>query len=131
MIVILGLFALRISYTDLKYRKIRNPDLALLAIYILLVTSDIQWRSLLIFALLLIVFVLKFPKYLGMGDVKLIIALFPLALEDGAFLNWQLWSWTLGGIYVLALRIFRRSVGLHIPFAPFLFLGFFLAIHPN
>lgn len=126
------IFALNISISDLEFRIIRNRDLLWFSGF----TFVLNWKQfssqtliqILVATLLLATLHLVFSGRIGAGDLKLfwIISFWPTS-----FSSWlQSFSlcWVLGGISsAFFVLIFRRYNG-NIPFAPFIFSGFFASI---
>ncbi|CAB4666963.1 MAG: hypothetical protein F2787_01915 [Actinobacteria bacterium] len=130
-------FALRISFYDLRFHRIRNTDLLVFAsLSVTLIGIDsvlhkryFQCQKSLIFGALL--FVLSFVVYccfessIGAGDIKLL----PIVGFDLSYLTesnpWQAIIWILlcGGLQGLLGFCRDRTFSQRIAFAPAIFLG--------
>ena len=126
-----SLGAIVISFSDLRYRIIRNRDLVLLLLIGLAVnlSEDLHLNFSYLFYVTLITLALLvfFGGKIGAGDLKL---LWVLSFWVPTFTKWLeglSFSWILGGLFAISYLAFknrRRQRNMCIPFAPFIFLGF-------
>ena len=125
-------FAIRISTSDILLRTIRNIDLGYFLTASLIVNNE-KLRGTSFVGALGVVMVCLFLHFafrgkFGIGDLKLFIAMGAWAPD---FLTWFHnfgFSWSLGGIFAVIQFLARRKQSTSIPFAPFIFLGFFSSI---
>jgi Flp pilus assembly protein protease CpaA len=127
--------AVIISLSDIKYRTIRNRDLAVFLLFgIFFNASDYTLRNfqfLLVVSLICISLHLAFSGKIGAGDLKLFWVLFFWVLNFTKWLEGVTLAWILGGVFALAFLALTgrgRERNFSIPFAPFIFLGFLPAI---
>ncbi len=125
------LFAVRMSATDLKYRVVRNRVLIHFALFSLaanyrFITAN-NFRQFIFVILVLVAINQIFHGKIGAGDLKLLLV---LALWSHDFISW-LQFFTIAcalagiasGISALSIWGFEEDI----PFAPFIFGGFFAA----
>ena len=127
--------AVIISYSDLKYRIIRNSDLAVFLLFgIFFNASDYTLKNfqfLLVVSLICISLHLAFSGKIGAGDLKLFWDLIFWVLNFTKRLEGVTLAWILGGVFALVFLGVTgrgRQRNFSIPFAPFIFLGFLPAI---
>jgi Flp pilus assembly protein protease CpaA len=129
------LAAVVISISDIKYRIIRNRDLAIFLIFgVALNVPDYSFKNLgtlLFVSGICIALHLAFKGRIGAGDLKLFWVISFWEISFTSWLEGLTLAWILGGAFallylVLNKRNVRRSFS--IPFAPFIFLGFLPAI---
>jgi Flp pilus assembly protein protease CpaA len=125
----LGAFV--ISFSDLRYRIIRNRDLVLLLLIGLAVnlSEDLHLNFSYLFYVTLITLALLvfFGGKIGAGDLKLFWVLSFWVPTFTKWLEGLSFSWILGGLFAISYLAFknrRRQRNMCIPFAPFIFLGF-------
>lgn len=120
--IIIPLGALVIaSYYDLKYRKV--PNWLTLPVAILALFKVDQFTILILLFALFLLFL--FRRSIGGGDIKLGVAVALWAHILQISQSWLLIALLIGGIYAI---IFRKG---SIPFAPFMALGFAIALLSN
>lgn len=129
------LAAFIISTSDIKYRIIRNRDLIVFLVFgIILNISDYTFKSirtLLLIGLICIALHLAFNGRIGAGDLKLFWVVSFWVISFTSWLEGLTLAWILGGaVALLYLGLNKQNVrrSFSIPFAPFIFLGFFPAI---
>jgi Flp pilus assembly protein protease CpaA len=130
-----SLGAIVISFSDLRYRIIRNRDLALFLLIglALNLSQDLYLNFSYLFYVTLITLALLvfFGGKIGAGDLKLF---WVLSFWVPSFTKWLEglgFSWILGGLFAIWYLAFKnrsRQRNMSIPFAPFIFLGFLPAI---
>ncbi len=127
--------AIVISYSDLRFRIIRNRDLSiLLALGIIIKSSEITLNDLSkvsCITLICIALHLIFKGKIGAGDLKLFWVFSFWTSSISKWLVGLSLSWILGGLFAIAFMAFNyrsKKRILSIPFAPFIFLGFLLVI---
>ena len=120
-----------ISFSDLRYRIIRNRDLVLLLLIGLAVnlSEDLHLNFSYLFYVTLITLALLvfFGGKIGAGDLKLFWVLSFWVPTFTKWLEGLSFSWILGGLFAISYLAFknrRRQRNMCIPFAPFIFLGF-------
>ena len=127
--------AVIISLSDIKYRIIRNRDLAVFLLFGIFFNASNyavkNFQFLLVVSLICISLHLAFSGKIGAGDLKLLWVLFFWVLNFTKWLEGVTLAWILGGVFALASlavtgRVRQRNFS--IPFAPFIFLGFLPAI---
>ena len=123
--------AIVISFSDLRYRIIRNRDLVLLLLIGLAVnlSEDLHLNFSYLFYVTLITLALLvfFGGKIGAGDLKLFWVLSFWVPTFTKWLEGLSFSWILGGLFAISYLAFknrRRQRNMCIPFAPFIFLGF-------
>ncbi|MDA2981747.1 MAG: prepilin peptidase [Actinomycetota bacterium] len=126
-----SLGAIVISFSDLRYRIIRNRDLVLLVLIGLAVnlSQDLHLNFSYLFYVTLITLALLvfFGGKIGAGDLKLFWVLSFWVPSFTKWLEGLSFSWILGGLFAISYLAFknrRRQRNMCIPFAPFIFLGF-------
>lgn len=126
-----SLGAIVISFSDLRYRIIRNRDLVLLLLIGLAVnlSEDLHLNFSYLFYVTLITLALLvfFGGKIGAGDLKLFWVLSFWVPSFTKWLEGLSFSWILGGLFAISYLAFknrRRQRNMCIPFAPFIFLGF-------
>jgi Flp pilus assembly protein protease CpaA len=126
-----SLGAIVISFSDLRYRIIRNRDLVLLLLIGLAVnlSEDLHLNFSYLFYVTLITLALLvfFGGKIGAGDLKLFWVLSFWVPTFTKWLEGLSFSWILGGLFAISYLAFknrRRQRNMCIPFAPFIFLGF-------
>ena len=126
-----SLGAIVISFSDLRYRIIRNRDLVLLLLIGLAVnlSEDLHLNFSYLFYVTLITLALLvfFGGKIGAGDLKLFWVLTFWVPTFTKWLEGLSFSWILGGLFAISYLAFknrRRQRNMCIPFAPFIFLGF-------
>jgi len=126
-----SLGAIVISFSDLRYRIIRNRDLVLLLLIGLAVnlSQDLHLNFFYLFYVTLITLALLvfFGGKIGAGDLKLFWVLSFWVPTFTKWLEGLSFSWILGGLFAISYLAFknrRRQRNMCIPFAPFIFLGF-------
>ncbi|MDA0259954.1 MAG: prepilin peptidase [Actinobacteria bacterium] len=126
-----SLGAIVISFSDLRYRIIRNRDLVLLLLIGLAVnlSQDLHLNFSYLFYVTLITLALLvfFGGKIGAGDLKLFWVLSFWVPSFTKWLEGLSFSWILGGLFAISYLAFknrRRQRNMCIPFAPFIFLGF-------
>ena len=126
-----SLGAIVISFSDLRYRIIRNRDLVLLLLIGLAVnlSEDLHLNFSYLFYVTLITQALLvfFGGKIGAGDLKLFWVLSFWVPTFTKWLEGLSFSWILGGLFAISYLAFknrRRQRNMCIPFAPFIFLGF-------
>jgi Flp pilus assembly protein protease CpaA len=129
------LAAVVISISDIKYRIIRNRDLAVFLIFgIALNVPDYSFKdlgTLLFVSGICIALHLAFKGRIGAGDLKLFWAISFWVISFTSWLEGLTLAWILGGAFALLyLALNKRNVrrSFSIPFAPFIFLGFLPAV---
>jgi Flp pilus assembly protein protease CpaA len=128
------LFALFISYQDIRFRIIRNRYLLWFAGFTVAVNLHRFSRDTLaqitLVTLLLAALHLSFRMKIGAGDLKLFWIISFWSNNFLSYLQYFSLSWVLGGIVsVIFARNFHRHNG-NIPFAPFIFTGFLASALP-
>ena len=125
-------FALKISMSDLTYRKIRNKDLLLFIAASFLVnlpTLGLEvLQTLSVSTLLLSALHLLSHGQIGAGDLKLFLA---LVIWSTNFMQWLALTsaaWVFGGLFAITLLLLKRRATSNIAFAPFIFLAFIAVI---
>jgi Flp pilus assembly protein protease CpaA len=127
--------AIVISISDLRYRIIRNRDL----LFFLLASAVFNFSNLtfensptfLYISLCCVALHLLFQGKIGAGDLKLF---WVIAIWTSNFTKWLeglTIAWILGGLFAIgfvALNHRKNQKIMSIPFAPFIFLGFLIAI---
>ena len=126
-----SLGAIVISFSDLRYRIIRNRDLVLLLLIGLAVnlSEDLHLNFSYLFYVTLITLALLvfFGGKIGAGVLKLFWVLSFWVPTFTKWLEGLSFSWILGGLFAISYLAFknrRRQRNMCIPFAPFIFLGF-------
>lgn len=135
IILLLTVLFVRITYTDLRYRKIRNEEIlgiVFLAIISEIISPRVSWneRFLGIFCvsvpLMMLVFMV--PGSIGGGDIKLMAG---IGFLMGAHLVWQCFytGILIAAIYVL-IQLVRKKMTRKSSFAlgPFLISGTLITI---
>lgn len=123
--------AIIISFSDLRYRIIRNRDLVLLLLIGLALNLSqdlhLNFSYLIYVTLITLALFLLFRGKIGAGDLKLF---WVLSFWVPSFTKWLAglsYSWILGGLFAILYFAFKdrsRLRNMSIPFAPFIFLGF-------
>lgn len=128
--IVLILFLVLASYTDIKERKIYNKLILVMLIFgilFLLISFDITDIVLTALAMAIagIVFVgtyLFSKSNLGEGDIKLAICVsMYVGLFD--FINIMIYSLLYTIVFGVVMYIFKRNKNIQLPFAPFVLLG--------
>jgi Flp pilus assembly protein protease CpaA len=120
-----------ISFSDLRYRIIRNRDLVLfLPIGLILNSAQdvyLDFSSLIYATLVSLALLILFKGKIGAGDLKLFWVMSFWVPSFTEWLEGLSLSWILGGLFAILYMAFTnrsRRKNLSIPFAPFIFLGF-------
>ena len=120
-----------ISFSDLRYRIIRNRDLVLfLPIGLILNSAQdvyLDFSSLIYATLVSLALFILFKGKIGAGDLKLFWVMSFWVPSFTEWLEGLSLSWILGGLFAILYMAFTnrsRRKNLSIPFAPFIFLGF-------
>ena len=126
-----SLGAIVISFSDLRYRIIRNRDLVLLLLIGLAVNlsedQHLNFSYLFYVTLITLALLVFFGGKIGAGDLKLFWVLSFWVPTFTKWLEGLSFSWILGGLFAISYLAFknrRRQRNMCIPFAPFIFLGF-------
>ena len=126
-----SLGAIVISFSDLRYRIIRNRDLVLLLLIglALNLSQDLHpnFSYLIYVTLITLALLVLFRGKIGAGDLKLFWVLSFWVPTFTKWLEGLSFSWILGGLFAISYLAFknrRRQRNMCIPFAPFIFLGF-------
>ena len=126
-----SLGAIVISFSDLRYRIIRNRDLVLLLLIglALNLSQDLHpnFSYLIYVTLITLALLVLFRGKIGAGDLKLFWVLSFWVPSFTKWLEGLSFSWILGGLFAISYLAFknrRRQRNMCIPFAPFIFLGF-------
>ena len=126
-----SLGAIVISFSDLRYRIIRNRDLVLLLLIGLAVNLSedlhLNFSYLIYVTLITLALLVFFGGQIGAGDLKLFWVLSFWVPTFTKWLEGLSFSWILGGLFAISYLAFknrRRQRNMCIPFAPFIFLGF-------
>lgn len=110
------------SYEDIQKLEIKDNSIyMLLAVDMIILLSSFSNNFLIVYILIVILTILMYPlfsKYIGGGDIKVLLLLFPIIKED--ILPLILVSSLLG----LVFSILQKSK--IIPFIPFITVGFIL-----
>jgi Flp pilus assembly protein protease CpaA len=114
------LFAFKIAYTDLRYRKIENKDLSILLV--LFVIHHRIHHYLLAGAILGIGFL--FQKFVGAGDVKL-LALVALSRDSQTGLSKAVSYIAIATFVTLVMGLLMKKRGERIPLGPAIAFGLF------
>ena len=121
---LIALVLIYISYTDLKFHRIPNVALLLLAPLVGLhfIASKIRWSDQLMptFMLFLLLLILWHFFELGMGDVKLLtlLSLFIIPGKFAAYLDFLSFFSVATLIHLAALKITSPTWNSRIPLAP-------------
>jgi Flp pilus assembly protein protease CpaA len=128
---IIFLAATVISFSDLRYRIIRNRDLVLILPIGLILNSAqdvyLDFSSLIYATLVSLALFILFKGKIGAGDLKLFWVMSFWVPSFTEWLEGLSLSWILGGLFAILYMAFTnrsRRKNLSIPFAPFIFLGF-------
>ena len=123
---VLFLLAVRQSYTDIRYRLIRNRDTAIVLVLSIFFSHFIAIYSLTVLGILCGLSLLVRGS-IGAGDIKLLAVLSGCASSLPYFLNFFTYVILLAGLFSLAGVIHKRSVHFSLPLAPFIWVAYFLA----
>lgn len=125
------LAAIVISFSDLRYRIIRNRDLVLFLPIGLIFNSTqdvyLDFSSLIYVTLISLALFILFKGKIGAGDLKLFWVMSFWVPSFTEWLEGLSLSWILGGLFAISYMAFTnrsRRKNMSIPFAPFIFLGF-------
>jgi len=120
--IFLVIMALKISYTDLRFRKIRNQDLGILVLVAILHHHMHQYllsASILVSGLLL-------QKYVGAGDIKY-LSLIILMKADFAQVRISIFAISAGLVITSGFYLLKsRNIKMRVPMAPALSVGLLL-----
>ena len=129
--VVFLFFALRISLSDIAIYTIRNWDLGyfLLSTFLLHGTLGLAGSYKYLVTLVLLVCALLLGKWVGAGDLKLLMILtfFTYTYED--WLASLIRALFFAGIFAVSKLLWNRSGEGLVAMAPFLFLGFIFQVN--
>ena len=117
--------AIRQSYTDIRYRLIRNRDSALLLVIAIAFSKFTVIYSLTVLGIMLVLSLIV-RESIGAGDIKLLAVLSGCASSPPYLLNFFTYVILLAGLFSVAAAIQRKSVHFSLPLAPFIWAAYFL-----
>ena len=114
------LFALKIAYTDLQFKRIENKDLSILLIFFMMHHRIHNY----LISIIVLLFGFLFHKFLGAGDTKLLALILVTRLGKHGLSRAAILI-SLGCLITFLITLLFRKQRERIPLGPALVLGLF------